>query len=481
MLSCRSVAGALAGYATHIQQSTNPMAALTSTFVQPLCGQPAAPQPGGTGRIITMPQEGNARRNRLAYLVLLRRVSTNTYRASIIRAVLLLTVAAAVLAGVPTSSPSFWACWLFLTPAVAAVGLDLVTARLEIHGREPNSHLLRWLIDHAKRTSGTHRLNPNASLTIIAALALTVLASWLTLEAPGGLRLLCLALAMIFSASVAIGIFNDHAWFNPEDAPPRWHELLRLISGPAIVMLMAAIVLPAAWPPSQRGVVVAILCLPLVVSFLIWDLDHTMSHITPLIKEEAHAGRELVLRETHGALSTYLRQIEQYARAHRTESPRLFEMAVNANSRLRETMTLNDVNRETSRSTDTLSAPVMTLARAVGASVRYQINVQELSDPDRGLAHVVLNDLVGNALNAGTSQVTFTVDRDHDLLRVAVIDDAPPMPDEAWQRPGTSSACLGARLVALGGSLTVREGPSSKVVTAVWQARPDGTDSRGRL
>ncbi len=328
------------------------MSALTHTFVHRVCWSYPARPAGLTGRMSSMSLAASARRNRLAYLVLLRRVSSNTYRASILRALVLIIVAVAVLVGRPASLARFLACWLLLIPAITAVLLDLVTSRLEIHGQEPSSRWLGWLIARTRRNSGTHRLNPNAVLTIVGALALTVLAAWLMSGASSRLRLLSLALAMIFAASVAVGIFNDHAWFNPDDAPPRWHELLRLISGPAIVVLMAAIVLPAGWPASDQGVVVAILCLPLIISFDIWDLDNTMSHIAPLVKEEAHAGRELVLRERHGALSTYLRQIEQYARAHRAESPQLFELAVNANSRLRETMTLNDVNQETSLSTD---------------------------------------------------------------------------------------------------------------------------------
>src|SRR3712207_7952343 len=55
-----------------------------------------------------------------------------------------------------------------------------------------------------------------------------------------------------------------------------------------------------------------------------------------LVQEESHAGRELVINEMHGALSTTLRLLEQQARELRSVAPALHDLAVSANSRLRE-------------------------------------------------------------------------------------------------------------------------------------------------
>ena len=48
---------------------------------------------------------------------------------------------------------------------------------------------------------------------------------------------------------------------------------------------------------------------------------------------------------------------------------------------------------------------MLTLARAVGARADVDVSVNTLSADDRDLARLVLNDLVGNALNAGAGAV----------------------------------------------------------------------------
>ena len=123
-----------------------------------------------------------------------------------------------------------------------------------------------------------------------------------------------------------------------------------------------------------------------------------------LVQEEAHAGRELVISETHGALSTNLRLLEQQAREIRHQVPALYDLAVSANSRLRETLTLSQPGQDSSTTLQNLQAPVMTLARAVGAKAEVVVTVETLSPSDRDLARLVLNDLVGNALNAGAGR-----------------------------------------------------------------------------
>ena len=127
------------------------------------------------------------------------------------------------------------------------------------------------------------------------------------------------------------------------------------------------------------------------------------------MQEESHAGRELVINETHGALSTNLRLLEQQTREVRSVAPALHDLAVSANSRLRETLTLARLGPESSTSVQNLEAPVLTLARAVGARAEVVVTVDRLGPDDRDLARLVLNDLVGNALNAGAGDVRVTI------------------------------------------------------------------------
>ena len=101
-----------------------------------------------------------------------------------------------------------------------------------------------------------------------------------------------------------------------------------------------------------------------VVGSRISNTDLIMKALPNLVQEESHAGRELVISETHGALSTNLRLIEQRTREIRDVNPSLYELAVSANSRLRETLTLAQLDRDSSTSVQNLEAPVLTLARA---------------------------------------------------------------------------------------------------------------------
>ena len=193
-----------------------------------------------------------------------------------------------------------------------------------------------------------------------------------------------------------------------------------------------------------------------------------MRKLPQLVQEESHAGRELVINETHGALSTNLRLLEQQARELRREYPALYELAVSANSRLRETLALSQLGRESSTSVQNLEAPVMTLARAVGAKAEVVVTVDHLGPADRDLARLVLNDLVGNALNAGAGDVRVMIAPDGPRVSISVTDDAPPMAPGVWKTPGTSSARLEARLGELSGSLSAAQQNGTKTVTACW-------------
>jgi signal transduction histidine kinase len=175
-----------------------------------------------------------------------------------------------------------------------------------------------------------------------------------------------------------------------------------------------------------------------------------------------------VISETHGALSTNLRLIEQQAREVRDLAPTLYELAVSANSRLRETLTLAQLGSDSSTSLQNLEAPVLTLARAVGAKAAVKVSVDALSGGDRDLARLVLNDLVGNALNAGAGDIRVAVAPDDGRVAISVTDDAPPMADGVWKTPGTSSARLETRLGDLSGSLTSKQNGTTKTVTARW-------------
>lgn len=337
-------------------------------------------------------------------------------------------------------------------------------------GTVPRFWLSQLYLRNAIKTDGVHRLSPGSYFEIPEAFVLIAVPAWIATDDPLWARLVMLAAGTVFLITTSLLIFNDHAWFNPEETdPPAWHEIFRLLAGPITALPVCLIALPADWGPNGWLAALAISLMPLaVVGSRISDTDLILKTLPALVQQESHAGRELVLSETHGALSTNLRLIEQQAREIRDLAPTLYELAVSANSRLRETLTLAQLGRDSSRSVQNLEAPVLTLARAVGAKANVDITVETLSATDRDLARLVLNDLVGNALNAGAGDIDVAIAPDDGRVAISVTDDAPAMAGGVWKTPGTSSARLEARLGDLSGSLTSTHNGATKTVTARW-------------
>ena len=337
------------------------------------------------------------RRHRIAYLALLRRSSSYTMRAWSLR-VVAVAIVAILSIGSRRSALAIALC------VVASFGSYLLWAN-ERHlrrGTQPRFWLSKVYLRNMIKTDGRHRLGLGSYIEIPEAFLLIAIPSWVAVDDPLWARLIMLAAGMSFLVSTALLIFNDHTWFNPEEAnPPAWHEIFRLFAGPIVALLVCVIALPADWGPNGWLAALAICLIPLTVSLRISDTDLIMKTLPALVQEESHAGRELVISETHGALSTHLRLLEQQAREIRHLAPSLYELAVSANSRLRETLTLSQLGRDSSTSVQNLEAPVLTLARAVGAKAVVEVTTAQLSAGDRDLARLVLNDLVGNALNAG--------------------------------------------------------------------------------
>lgn len=326
---------------------------------------------------------------------------------------------------------------------------------------------------------------PAAVGAILAALLLPVVPSWVTTDLPFLARALSLGAGLVVVVSEATAAFSSAGWFDPDCPVPLGAELLRRFAGPATAVVTAAAVLPASWPPAAMPAVVACSLLPVLVSARLYDLDHLLAHAVPLLREQAQVGRDEVLREIHGALSTELRQLEQHARDYRGVAPELYERAVDVNSGLRETLLLADEERDTSTSADTVMASVLTLTRAEGATVTTRVGVQRLSDADRELVRYLLNELVLGALGAGATRLDLTVDEVDGQqpapcrgLSVSVTAAAPgqppPQPDDVER--GLAQGALHAlveQLAPLPGTLSITEAPAggSTTWTARWPAR----------
>ena len=405
------------------------------------------------------------RRNRISYLALARRSTDYTMRAWYIRVIALVTIAGLSIG----SRESVLAIALCLAASFGSFLLWINERHLR-RGTQPRFWLSRVYLRNVIKTDGKHHLSLGSYLEIPEALVLIAIPSWIAIDDPLWARLVMLAAATEFLITTSLLIFNDHTWFNPDEMdPPAWHEIFRRVAGPITALPVCLIALPADWGPNGWLAALAISLIPLaVVGSRISDTDLLLRALPDLVQEESHSGRELVISETHGALSTHLRLIEQGSREVRDIAPSLYELAVSANSRLRETLTLAQLGRDSSTSVQNLEAPVFTLARAVGAKADIDISVDTLSPGDRDLARLVLNDLVGNALNAGAGAIQVAVAPVGAQVAISVTNDAPPMADGVWKTPGTSSAWLEARLGGLRGSLTSVQNGATKTVTARW-------------
>jgi hypothetical protein len=341
----------------------------------------------------------------VSYLALLRRSTSYTMHAWYLRVAALVIIAGLSI----LSSSALLAIALCLLASMGSLLLWTNERHLRRH-TEPRFWLSRVYHRNLIKTDGVHRLSLGSYFELPEACVLVAIPCWVAIDDPLWARLIMLAAATGFFISTALLIFNDHTWFNPaEPDPPAWHEISRILAGPIVAGIVCAIALPAPWSPDGWWAALAISLLPLTINVRISDTDLIMRVLPGLVQDEAHAGRELVLSETHGALSTNLRLLEQQAREIRHQAPTLYDLAVSANSRLRETLTLSQPGQDSSTTLQNLQAPVMTLARAVGAKADVVVTVESLSPGDRDLARLVLNDLVGNALNAGAGDVRVTI------------------------------------------------------------------------
>lgn len=307
---------------------------------------------------------------------------------------------------------------------------------------------------------------------LVSSFALVVVPSWVATDLPVLLRTADLAAAVVVLSSVTTSMYVHPYWYAPDVAEPRLLWVGRRFAGLLSASGSAAIAMSASWPDDILPAIWAVALLPLVSGARVWNLDHSLRHAVPLIREEGQRGRDQVLREIHGALSTELRQLEQYARDYREESSALYEVAVNANSSLRETLTLADESRDTSTTTDTLMAPVLTLTRAEGATATAHIEVDELATQDREIARYVLNEVAGEALRLGATLLDVRIAQRQDQVVVEITDNA-PLP--ASLTPGTTwsgSGPLAARLSGHSGSLLRRPAPKagSSTTWVHWRA-----------
>ncbi len=291
-------------------------------------------------------------------------------------------------------------------------------------------------------------------IDLLSALTVVAAASWGTTGLPATSRYLAVGAAAMLLAVACTRLCLDPRWYRPDPRPRRLSRWLRSLAGPLGMLACQALTLPAPWGPGERTIVVFLTLMPLANISLTQDQDLTVARVVAMIRNEAHDGRQSVLDELHGTLSANLRLLEQASLDLRTSSPRLYELAVGANSRLRETLFTTDPPLDSSANPQTLSAIVRTLTMAVGASGDLTVRLDRLSDTDRDLIRLVLNDLSAALLAGGANHVEATIELHRHSLQVAVVSDGHGDRDSASVQARLGQ--LRERLTGDGGTLVDR-------------------------
>jgi len=404
------------------------------------------------------------RRSALSYLAVLRGSSAYHAPARWFHIVLALGALALVLPSAhrPLAVP-------LVLVSLLGPGLNVLIARYD-RDQLRDVPVLGRIADSIEQKEGRHELNLPALLELGGLASVTIAFSWVVTDLPGVIRLTGLVVAVALTSSIGHAIFSDHTWYNPaEKHPPRWHEALRRVAGPATAALVAVVAVPGSWSTSERGAALAISAVPLMIGVRVRDLDEILSVLPDVADSEHRAGRDLVVQETERALAQPLTELERLARDHQRDAPVLLTLASHARTRLHDTLTASGANSAHPPTVDELLGPVMTLARAIGVQVRVDVTPETWVGVDVGTVSWVMRDLVGNAMNANSSWVEVVVRRDGNHLLLSVSDDGRPMPGGVWKQPGTSSAQLERHLISLGGSLLTQPTPTGKVVTARYR------------
>jgi len=405
-----------------------------------------------------------SRRSTLSYLAVLRGSSTYHAPARWFHIMLALVALALVL----PSAHRLVAVPLVLVSLLGPV-LNVLMAGYD-RDQLRDVPVLSRIADSIDQKEGRHELNLPALLELAGLASMTIAFSWVATDLPGALRLTGLVVVVALTSSIGHAIFSDHTWYNPaERHPPRWHEALRRVAGPATAALVALVAVSGSWSETERGAALAISAVPLMIGVRVRDLDEILAVLPDVADSEHRAGRDLVVQETERALAQPLTELERLARDHQRDAPVLLTLASHARTRLHDTLTASGAGDAHPPTVDELLGPVLTLARAIGVQIRVEVSPGTWGGVDVGTVSWVMRDLVGNAINADSSEVEVAVTRDGSDLLVSVSDDGRPMPGGVWKQPGTSSAQLERHLISLDGSLLTQPTPTGKVVTARYR------------
>ena len=419
-----------------------------------------------SGIILAQPQD--RRRDRLASLVLLRRLAGFS-RWSVVSKTAVMLVAVSV----TLCSQHRLVAWVLLMPALVGTALDLLA--VHVTQGTPRGRLLRGYEAHLVEVEGDQRLNLPAYVECVGAVAMVAAAAWAVTDLPNGVRLVYVAVATAYLGTVSSSIFDDSAWYNPEVRAPHWQEIDRILCGVQACVVVLAITWTAPWGPAMRIGLIAIAVSGLLVPLRAGQTQLLVADLGPLVEAERQRGTRLVIEEASRELLPVLIEMRQVCAELGPEAANVARLAESALAGI------GDIPNQVAHSARQLDGqPLQVVADrliSLGESAGRDLTVAipatlDLGDVDRSLASQTMRDLAGNAISAQATRIHVEVRRAGPRLMIIVADDGRPIPAAAWRAPGSSTAALAARLDERQGSLTFEHGNLNKVVMATWVSLP---------
>ncbi len=411
--------------------------------------------------------QSGKRQTGLAEWVTSQRGADYTLRAASMRV-------ACVLSGIVAFTGGHGRPWGWAILAVAALGVYLSwsSGYYEVRGREPRELLAR----RAKRSGLVNKgkATPNLAGLVegLAALTLPLVGSWSMINSPVGWRLLAVAAAAGFIASVGSAVFLDPAWYTAAAAFPVAVERVRSVVAPLAATLTAAGVVTAPWPGNQRWLAGGVCLLVGLFQLRVRETDRAFALGAQYADQRQLAGRTEVAGALHTLVGNPLIVLRRLAVEYEGQDPLLWDMVRQVEGGYRESLALEIGLDVTADWPGVLVGRLDAISGQFGILVSFNPPDEPMSLEDRQTARLVLDDLTMNSAKAGSTAVAVSLQRRGERYVATVRDDAPPFPTGSWLRVNGGLRRLQQRLAGRGGELILEERSNSKTVTASWRATP---------
>lgn len=403
----------------------------------------------------------------LSFAATLRRVADYGRRAARTR-LLLLVLAAIVLTRVP-APPVAWA-----TVALAALGsyLSWATNGAVVAQRPPLEPLARWSSSITEDGLGRFRPDAPGLLEAVSYVPLACLGPWILRDQAEDVRLVLLALALLWIASCVSAIFLDPAFYRPGGVPS-YALAGRAVVGPVAGVLACAVVGWAPWSPDARVLALGMAASLALTQLRIRETDRLLSAAAEYVGVERVDARKDLIVHAHNLMGTRITALGTRLQPdrHAPAMGDLWDLFRDVRVGYSTFLTFDIAGDVDIEWPGLLEGDLQRIRGRTGMHVDLTIPDERLLADDRRIAHYLLDDLASNAANSGASRCRLTLWRDGALWRVVAEDDGDPINPSAWMREGGDLARMVHVLGRTGdGDLRAVSMTAPKRVEAHWRA-----------